>query len=292
MACGKDPGKNLRHACELVGKAAKDGATVICLPELFRSQYFCQSEDPDTFDLAEPIPGPSTTALRRCARKHGPSSSPPSSSAVRRPLPQYGRRHRCGRRDRRHLPQDAHPGRPALLREVLLHARRPRLPGHRHARTRTVGTLICWDQWYPEAARLTALQGRRHPVLPHRHRLASLREERSSATRQHDAWQTMQRAHAIANGVFVAAVNRVGHEGPKGGGIEFWGGTFVCRPLRRGARQGSARPRGDHRRRVRSCRCGGDPPQLALPARPAHRRLRRRYSSVTSTADAPHASPR
>ena len=153
-------------------------------------------------------------------------------------LPQHGRDLRCGRLARGHLSQDAHPRRSALLREVLLHAGRPGLPRVRHGVGR-VGTLVCWDQWYPEGARLTALQGAQRLFYPTAIGWHPSEKAEFGAS-QHDAWRTIQRAHAIANGVFVAVVNRVGHEtgdirgkAAPGDGLEFWGGSFLCDPFGR-----------------------------------------------------------
>ena len=230
MACGKDTGENLRHACELVGKAAKAGATVVCLPELFRSQYFCQSQNPDTFDLAEPLPGPSVAALQPVAWNHKAVVVVP---VFERRAP--GLYHNsvavidangdiAGIYRKMHIPDD-----PLFFEKYYF---TPGDLGFRvfdtaHAK---IGTLICWDQWYPEGARITALLGANillYPTAIGWHPA----EKKQFGTRQHSAWETIQRSHAIANGVFVAAVNRVGHEGPKAGGIEFWGGSFICDPF-------------------------------------------------------------
>jgi N-carbamoylputrescine amidase len=232
MRCATDPDQNLRHACDLLRQAANLGAGVACLPELFRTQYFCQSEDPAHFDLAEPIPGPTTAALADIARDSGMAVL--GSIFERRAAGIY---HNtavmldadgaiAGIYRKMHIPDD-----PLYFEKYYF------TPGDlgfqafetRHAR---VGALICWDQWYPEAARLTALRGAEvifYPTAIGWHP----REKADFGGAQVDAWQTMQRAHAIANGVYVAAVNRTGHEGPPDGGLEFWGGSFAADPFGR-----------------------------------------------------------
>jgi len=226
-----DPDQNLRRAIRLAEEAAKDGARVVCLPELFRSQYFCQGEDAASFDLAEPVPGPSTAALAHVAR----------DSRITLIVPVFERRaaglyHNtaavigpdgglAGLYRKMHIPDD--PG----YYEKFYFA--PGDLGYRAFDTDVgrIGTLICWDQWYPEAARLTALRGAGilfYPTAIGWHP----REKAELGAAQRDAWMTIQRGHAIANGVYVAAVNRAGLERPRGGdGIEFWGGTFLCDPF-------------------------------------------------------------
>ena len=234
MRCGTDPDANLARALELLREAAGRGATVACLPELFRTQYFCQTEDHAVFDLAESIPGPSTEALAKLARETGMTVV--GSLFERRTAGIYhntavvldggdgGRL--AGIYRKMHIPDDP------LYYEKFYFT--PGDLGFRAIETTraTVGTLVCWDQWYPEAARLTALAGAEvlfYPTAIGWH--PSEKAEFGDA--QSDAWHTMQRAHAIANGVFVAAVNRHGHEGPPDGGIEFWGGSFVADPFGR-----------------------------------------------------------
>ncbi len=232
MRCSTDPDENLRRACDFLRQAAEKGANVACLPELFRTQYFCQTEDHAFFDLAEPIPGPSTEALASVARQTGMTIV--GSLFERRAAGVYhntavvldadGRL--VGRYRKMHIPDDP------LYYEKFYFT--PGDLGFRAFPTKhaTVGTLVCWDQWYPEAARLTALRGAEvlfYPTAIGWH--PSEKAEFGSA--QSDAWHTMQRAHAIANGIYVAAVNRIGHEGPADGGIEFWGGTFVADPFGR-----------------------------------------------------------
>jgi N-carbamoylputrescine amidase len=230
MSCSTDTDENLDKACSRVREAAGTGAQIICLPELFRSQYFCQKQDPDTFNLAEPIPGPSTAALSMIAREKKVTVL---ASVFERRAP--GLYHNtlvvldamgeiAGLYRKMHIPDDP------LFYEKYYFA--PGDLGFQVFRTpkAAIGTLVCWDQWYPEAARLTALQGADilfYPTAIGWHP----REKTEFGVRQHDAWKTIQRSHAIANGVFVAAVNRIGHEGPTDGGIEFWGQSFISDPF-------------------------------------------------------------
>ncbi len=229
-ACGDSPAANLRRAVALAGKAARRGARIICTQELFRSQYFCQAERHANFALAETIPGPTTRAFQAVARKHGVVIV--ASVFERRAAGLYhntavvidadGRL--LGRYRKMHIPED-----PLYYEKFYF------TPGDtgfhawdtRHGR---IGVLICWDQWYPEAARLTALQGADlilYPTAIGWHP----REKSAHGAAQHEAWETIQRSHAIANGCYVAAVNRVGHERPEGGdGLEFWGRSFVAGP--------------------------------------------------------------
>ena len=232
MACGAVLQENLVAAVAKVEEAAGRGAKVVCLPELFRSQYFCQTEDPALFDLAEPVPGPSTEALGRVAGQLN----------VVMIVPVFERRtagiyHNsvividsdgsiAGLYRKMHIPDD-----PAYYEKFYF------TPGDRgfqaiQTSAGKIGALVCWDQWYPEAARLTTLQGAEilcYPTAIGWHPSEKAQEGES----QRSAWQTIQRSHAIANGVFVAAVNRVGHEKPDAGGdgIEFWGSSFVCDPF-------------------------------------------------------------
>ncbi len=229
-ACGESPAANLRRTLALAEKAARKGARIICTQELFRSQYFCQAERHEYFSLAEVIPGPSTRAFQAVAKKHRVVII--ASLFERRAAGLYhntavvidadGRL--LGRYRKMHIPDDP-----------LYHEKFYFTPGDtgfrswdtRHGR---IGVLICWDQWYPEAARLTAMQGANlllYPTAIGWHP----REKRAHGVAQHDAWETIQRSHAIANGCYVAAVNRVGHERPEGGdGLEFWGRSFVAGP--------------------------------------------------------------
>jgi N-carbamoylputrescine amidase len=232
MRCSADADDNVRRACALLTDAAGRGAQIACLPELFRTPYFCQSEDAARFDLAEPIPGPTTLALAQVAKETGMVVI---GSIFERRAP--GIYHNTaviidndgslrGLYRKMHIPDDPlyyekyyfTPGDLGFLTFETAFAR--------------VGTLVCWDQWYPEAARLTALQGAEVLFYPtaigwHPAEKAEFGEAQSSA------WETIQRSHAIANGVYVAAVNRIGHEGPAAGGLEFWGGSFLADPFGR-----------------------------------------------------------
>jgi len=226
--CSARPAGNLRRTLDLVARAARDGARIVCTQELFRSPYFCQSEDHANFALAEPIPGPSTEAFQKLASKHRIVIV--ASLFERRAAGVYhntaviidGDGTLLGRYRKMHIPDDP------LYYEKFYFT--PGDLGFRAWPTRyaKVGVLICWDQWYPEAARLTALQGAEilfYPTAIGWHP----REKEEHGAKQHQAWETIQRSHAVANGCYVAAVNRVGHERPAGGdGIEFWGQSFVA----------------------------------------------------------------
>jgi N-carbamoylputrescine amidase len=231
MSIATSPDENLRKAASRIEEAARKGAQVICLPELFRSQYFCQREDVALFDLAEPIPGPTTEALSVLARAHHVVIIAPlferraagvyhNSAAI---IDADGSI--AGLYRKMHIPDD-----PAYYEKFYF---TPGDLGFSTVATRVgqVGTLICWDQWYPEGARLTALMGASilfYPTAIGWHP----REKKLHGATQRDAWKTVQRGHAIANGVYVAAVNRVGHEVPSegGAGIEFWGTSFLADP--------------------------------------------------------------
>lgn len=229
FACDEGPDGNLKKAAHWIASAAKDGAQVIVLPELFRTPYFCQTEDPAFFDLAEPVPGPTTTALGQVAREHGVVVLAPiferrapglyhNSLVV---LSETGEV--AGLYRKMHIPDD-----PGFYEKFYF------TPGDLgfktfHTTFGPVGTLICWDQWYPEAARLTALQGA--AVLCYPTAIGwSPDEKATQGQAQHSAWQTVQRGHAIANGVYVAAVNRVGVEQAGESSLEFWGQSFICDP--------------------------------------------------------------
>ena len=231
MACSADSEKNLEGAMANVESAAMNGAQIICLPELFRSQYFCQQEDADLFDLAEPIPGPTTKAFSKIAQKYGATIL--VSVFERRTAGVYHnslavldeRGEIVGLYRKMHIPDD-----PAYYEKFYF---TPGDKGFQAIKTThaTVGPLICWDQWYPEAARMTALQGAEillYPTAIGWHP----KEKTDEGQAQREAWMTIQRSHAIANGVFVVVVNRVGYEAPAGGdGLEFWGSSFVCDPF-------------------------------------------------------------
>ena len=226
MRCGPRPQRNLQAAQARVVAAARRGAKIVCLPELFRTRYFCQSEDFSAFDLAEPIPGPTTRALARLARRlHivliGSIFERRAAGVYHNTAVVFDADGKlAGRYRKMHIPDDP------LYYEKFYFT--PGDLGFQSFPTRfaNVGALVCWDQWYPEAARLTALRGAEILFIPtaigwHKHKKAALGQ------RQYEAWLTVQRAHAIANGVFVAAVNRVGTENT----VKFWGGSFVCDPF-------------------------------------------------------------
>ena len=230
MACSKDPNENLAKAEWRIREAAGKGAQIVCLQELFRSQYFCRVEDPGLFDLAEPVPGPTTESLVRLARE---LQVVIVGSVFERRAP--GVYHNTavvidadgsllGIYRKMHIPDD-----PGYYEKYYF---TPGDLGFRCFDTRfaRVAPLVCWDQWYPEAARLAALAGAQvlfYPTAIGWHPAEKARE----GAAQLDAWRTIQRAHAIANGLYVAAVNRVGYEGPPEKGLEFWGGSFVADPF-------------------------------------------------------------
>lgn len=231
MSMSKKTNDNLKKAVAQVEKAAKKGAQVICLPELFKSQYFCQVEDIDNFNLAETIPGPSTEVLSRAARKHNvvivaslfeKRAQGVYHNTIAMINPEGGI---SGLYRKMHIPDD-----PAYYEKFYF---TPGDLGYKSFKTEfgNVGTLVCWDQWYPEGARLTALKGASVIFYPtaigwHPH------EKKEHGRPQFESWRTIQRGHAIANGVYVAAVNRVGLEkqDKNSAGIEFWGSSFVADP--------------------------------------------------------------
>jgi N-carbamoylputrescine amidase len=230
MACSPDPAENLAKAEWRIREAAGNGAQIICVQELFRSQYFCREERAELFDLAETVPGPTTDAFARLGRElkavliasvferrtagvyHNTAVVIDADGAI------------AGLYRKMHIPDD-----PLYFEKYYF---TPGDLGFRSFDTRyaRVAPLVCWDQWYPEAARLAALGGAQvlfYPTAIGWHPA----EKAEFGTAQHDAWRTIQRAHAIANGLFVAAVNRVGYEGPPEHGLEFWGGSFVADPF-------------------------------------------------------------
>ena len=239
MSATPDPEKNLQHAMDRVREAARLGAQIVCLPELFQTQYFCQREDTALFDLAEPIPGPTTTKLSELAKQlrivlvaslfekraagvyHNTAVTFDTDGALKSLYRKM------------HIPDD-----PLYYEKYYF---TPGDLGFKAVDTNVgrVGTLVCWDQWYPEGARITALQGAHlifYPTAIGWHPA----EKAEFGKAQHDAWRTIQRAHAIANGVYVAVVNRVGTEhgdirgnSAPGAGLEFWGGSFLCDPFGR-----------------------------------------------------------
>ena len=230
MACSRDPNENLAKAYWRIREAAGRGAQIICLEELFRSQYFCREEDARLFDLAESIPGPSTEALSQLARELDVVII---GSLFERRAP--GVYHNTavvidaggemlGLYRKMHIPDD-----PLYFEKFYF---TPGDLGFRNFDTRygRIAALVCWDQWYPEAARVAALGGAEvlfYPTAIGWHPA----EKAEFGAAQHDAWRTIQRAHAIANGIYVAAVNRVGFEGPPDRGLEFWGASFVADPF-------------------------------------------------------------
>ena len=245
MSANSDPDKNLKRAIDKIHQAAARGAQVVCLPELFQTQYFCQREDSALFDLAEPVPGPTTDKLSVLARQlrivliasvferraagvyHNTAVVFDADGTLR------------GRYRKMHIPDD-----PLYYEKFYFTPGDLGFQAFDTAAGR-VGTLVCWDQWYPEGARLTALQGAHvlfYPTAIGWHPA----EKAEFGEAQHDAWRTIQRAHAIANGVYVAVVNRVGHEtgdirgnAAPGAGLEFWGGSFLCDPFGRVIAEGS-----------------------------------------------------
>jgi N-carbamoylputrescine amidase len=230
MHCGSEPEENLARALARIREAAEQGAQIVCLPELFRSQYFCQSEDHASFALAEEIPGPSTESLGKLAGELGvvviaslfEKRAPGVYHNTAAIIDADGKF--LGRYRKMHIPDD-----PAFYEKFyftpgdLGFKSWPTAHGH-------IGVCICWDQWYPEAARLTALHGAEILFYPTAIGWHPKEKEKLGAA-QYSAWETMQRSHAIANGCFVAAVNRVGFENPAGGdGLEFWGQSFIVAP--------------------------------------------------------------
>lgn len=229
MSCVEDPTKNLAKAIDRTRDAAHRGAQVVCLQELFMGPYFCQSEDHRFFELAEAVPGPTTAALAELAKELGiviiasvfekrAEGLYHNTAAV---LDADGRY--LGKYRKMHIPDD-----PQFLEKFYF---TPGDLGFRTWQTRfgRFGVLVCWDQWYPEGARLTAMSGAE--ILFYPTTIGWLpREKAEHGERQQSAWETIQRSHAIANGVFVASVNRVGFEPSPAGGLEFWGGSFVADP--------------------------------------------------------------
>ena len=225
MSCTREKSPNVRKAIERIHEAAGNGAQVVCLQELFAGEYFCQSEDHARFEEAEPIPGPTSEALADAARKNGVVLV---GSLFERRAP--GLYHNtaviydadgstAGVYRKMHIPDDP------LYYEKFYFT--PGDLGFQSFSTKfgRIGVCVCWDQWYPEAARLTALTGAEilfYPTAIGWHPC----EKAEFAASQHNAWETMMRSHAIANGLYVAAPNRVGREG----GIEFWGASFVVDP--------------------------------------------------------------
>ena len=222
--------ENLAHAIEKIREASARGAQIICMDELFRGEYFCRTEDPDLFNLAEPIPGPATDTLAKIAKERKVVLV--ASLFERRAAGVY--HNTCavldadgsllGKYRKMHIPDDP------LYYEKFYFT--PGDLGFLNFDTRfgRLGVLVCWDQWYPEAARLSSIAGANilfYPTAIGWHPA----EKAQYGAAQLDAWRTIQRAHAIANGIYVAAVNRVGFEGPPDRGLEFWGSSFIADPF-------------------------------------------------------------
>lgn len=235
MRMTADMRANVAHACEMIEQAASKGAQVVCTPELFRSPYFCQTEDASVFDTAEPIPGPTSETLGTLAKKLGIVII--GSLFERRAAGIYHNTNVVMETDgtlvgtyrKTHIPDD-----PLYYEKYYF------TPGDQGFKTfdtsrGKLGTLVCWDQWYPEAARLTAMQGAHvlfYPTAIGWHPA----EKAEFGVAQASAWETIQRSHAIANGVYVASCNRIGHEATpegKGDGIEFFGNSFIADPFGR-----------------------------------------------------------
>jgi len=225
MACSPDASKNLEKAVDSIRAAAKQGAQIICLPELFLTQYFCQTEDPDNFSLAEPLPGPTSTTLSTLAKE----------LQVVLIVPLFEKRTQgiyhntaividtdgsiAGTYRKMHIPDD-----PCFFEKFYF---TPGDTGFKSFSTRygKIGVLICWDQWFPEAARLTALSGAQFLFYPTA--IGYQDEDAKVSQQQISAWETIQKSHAISNGVFLASVNRVGRENA----LTFWGKSFICNPF-------------------------------------------------------------
>ncbi|BDC48710.1 apolipoprotein acyltransferase [Bryobacterales bacterium F-183] len=239
MSCSTDAKENLEKALVKIREAAAMGAQVICLQELFRSQYFCRIESAELFDLAEPIPGESTDAIGKLAKEL--KVVVVSSLFEKRAQGLYHNTAAILNADgelqgiyrKMHIPDD-----PLYFEKFYF---TPGDIGFKNFDTPfgRIGVLVCWDQWYPEGARLTAMQGASILFYPtaigwHPH------EKEQYGEAQLDAWRTIQRSHAIANGIYVAAVNRIGFEGTPDNGLEFWGNSFLADPFGRILQQASS----------------------------------------------------
>lgn len=228
MSCMADKQGNLQKAMEKIKEAAAKGAQIVCLPELFTSLYFCDVEDYDNFKLAEPIPGPSTNALSKIAKEWGlviiaslfekrTQGLYHNTTAILDADGSY-----LGKYRKMHIPDD-----PAYYEKFYF---APGDLGYKIFNTKfaKIGVLICWDQWYPEAARITALRGAEILFYPTAIGWATSQDEATN-TEQYNAWQTIQQSHSIANGLHVVSVNRVGLE--QKGAMQFWGGSFITNPF-------------------------------------------------------------
>ena len=237
--CSLDPDENLARTIAGIRQAAKRGAQIVCLQELFRTQYFCREENHDSFDLAEPIPGPTTETLGKLASElrvvivaslferraaglyHNTAAVLDADGSL------------AGIYRKMHIPDD-----PLYYEKFYFTPGDLGVPSF-DTRYGRIAAQICWDQWYPEGARLASLRGANillYPTAIGWHPS----EKKQYGAAQLDAWRTIQRSHAIANGIFVAAVNRVGFEGPPDSGIEFWGSSFVADPFGQVIAQASA----------------------------------------------------
>lgn len=228
MSCSADKQANLQKAIEKVKDAAAKGAQIVCLQELFTSLYFCDTEDYENFKLAEPIPGPSSEALAKVAKDLGvviiaslfekrAQGLYHNTTAILDADGTY-----LGKYRKMHIPDD-----PAYYEKFYF---TPGDLGYKVFNTKfaKIGVLICWDQWYPEAARITALMGAEILFYPTAIGWATSQDEETN-TEQYNAWQTIQRSHSVANGVHVVSVNRVGFE--QNGAMKFWGGSFIANPF-------------------------------------------------------------
>ena len=228
MSCTSDKAANLQKAIDKIKEAAGKGAEIVCLQELFTSLYFCDVEDYDNFKLAEAIPGPSTEALSKTAKELGvviigslfekrTEGLYHNTTVVLDADGTY-----LGKYRKMHIPDD-----PSYFEKFYF---TPGDLGYKIFKTKfaTIGVLICWDQWYPEAARITSLMGAEilfYPTAIGWHH----EQDDETNSEQYNAWQTIQRSHAVANGVHVVSVNRVGFE--QNGAMKFWGGSFVSNPF-------------------------------------------------------------
>ncbi len=228
MSCSGNAASNMDKAIAGIKEAAGQGAKIVCLQELFTSLYFCDVEDYENFKLAEPIPGPSTDTLSAVAKELGvviiaslfekrAQGLYHNTTAVLDADGSY-----LGKYRKMHIPDD-----PAYFEKFYF---TPGDLGYKVFKTKfaTIGVLICWDQWYPEAARLTALMGAEILFYPTAIGWATSQDQLTN-DEQYNAWQTIQRSHAVANGVHVVSVNRVGFE--QDGAMKFWGGSFVANPF-------------------------------------------------------------
>jgi N-carbamoylputrescine amidase len=228
MSCGADPARNVRTAIDQIARAARGGAKLICLPELFRSLYFCQKQDYKCFQLAEPIPGPTTQLLSTAAKKHkitlvSSLFEKRAGGLYHNTAVVFGPNGKIlGTYRKMHIPDD--PG----FNEKFYFT--PGDTGFQPIDTPVgrLGILVCWDQWYPEAARLMALRGAQILIYPTAIGWAR-GEKKDVCQTQRSAWQTIQRSHAIANGLFVLSINRTGREK----NLDFWGTSFVSNPMGR-----------------------------------------------------------